>query len=103
MADFKELKEKLMRNPKNAFLKLDEAEINTAFDYCEGYKAFLNAAKTEREAVDYTIELAISKGFKEFVPGTKYNAGDKLFINNRGKAAAFLVIGKEDAEKGVNI
>lgn len=103
MADFKELKEKLMRNPKNAFLKLDEAEINTAFDYCEGYKDFLNAAKTEREAVDYTIELAIKKGFKEFVPGTKYNAGDKLFINNRGKAAAFLVIGKEDAEKGVNI
>ena len=48
MADFKELKEKLMRNPKNAFLKLEEAEINAAFDYCEGYKDFLNAAKTER-------------------------------------------------------
>ena len=30
---FKELKEKLMRNPKNAFLKLEESEIEKAFDF----------------------------------------------------------------------
>ena len=26
-----------------------------AFAYCEGYKAFLNAAKTEREAVEWAV------------------------------------------------
>ena len=30
-------------------------EIETADRYCEDYKAFLDAAKTEREAVDYAV------------------------------------------------
>ena len=99
----KNLKEKLFRNAKNAYSKLTEEEINAAFSYCEGYKEFLAASKTEREAVKVSIDLAKSRGFKEFVPGEKYCEGDRLFINNRGKAAAFILIGKETAEKGVNI
>ena len=99
----KNLKEKLFRNAKNAYSKLTEEEINAAFSYCEGYKEFLAASKTEREAVKVSIDLAKSRGFKEFAPGEKYSEGDRLFINNRGKAAAFILIGKETAEKGVNI
>ena len=35
--------------------------------------------------------------------GKKYNAGDKVYFNNRGKTVAFAVIGELPAEKGVNI
>ena len=103
MANAKELKEKYFLDLKNGYKRITEAEEKQILDYCEGYKNFLNSAKTEREAVKTAIALAAKKGYKEFVPGQKYSTGDKFFINNRGKAAAFIKIGKESAEKGVNI
>ena len=97
------LKEKLFKNRKNGRLEASEEALAKADEYCEGYKAFLDSAKTEREAVTISVSLAEKAGFKEFKIGEKYNAGDKVYINNRGKAAAFAVIGKEPVENGVNI
>ena len=99
----KELKEKLFYEKKNGLLKVDDATINAMQDYCEGYKAYLDAAKTEREAVKTAIKMAEDKGFVPFEIGKKYNAGDKVYFNNRGKMVAFAVIGSESADKGVNI
>ena len=98
----KALKDKLFCHKKNGFLQNGSA-AEEAYRYCEGYKSFLNAAKTERECVAKTVEMAEKRGFKEFVPGEKYNAGDRLYINNRGKSAAFILIGSQSPEKGVNI
>ena len=103
MSDIKTLKENLFYNRKNGRQKANEETLAQADSYCEGYKAFLDAAKTEREAVDEAIKLAEAKGFVPFVIGEKYNAGDKVYFNNRGKSIAFAVIGKETADKGVNI
>ncbi len=97
------LREKLFRNNKNGRLEASDETLKKADEYCEGYKAFLDAAKTEREAVNTAIVMAEKAGFTEFEFGKKYNAGDKVYINNRGKAAAFAVIGKEAVETGVNI
>ena len=99
----KELKEKLFYEKKNGLLKADEATHDSMQKYCEGYKAYLDAAKTEREAVATAIVLAEQKGFVPFVIGKQYNAGDKVYFNNRGKTVAFAVIGKEKADKGINI
>ena len=99
----KELKEKLFYEKKNGLLKADEATLDSMQKYCEGYKAYLDAAKTEREAVATAIVLAEQKGFVPFVIGKQYNAGDKVYFNNRGKTVAFAVIGKEKADKGINI
>jgi aspartyl aminopeptidase len=103
MSDIKTLKENLFYNRKNGRLKANEETLKNADDYCEGYKAFLDAAKTEREAVEEAVKLAEAKGFVPFVIGQKYNAGDKVYFNNRGKSIAFAVIGKETADNGVNI
>ena len=97
------LKEKLFRKQKNGRLIADQAVLQNADNYCEGYKRFLNSAKTEREAVITAIDMAKAKGFEEFVIGKEYKAGDKVYMNNRGKTVAFAVIGKEAVEKGVNI
>lgn len=99
----KELKEKLCYVKKNGLLTADENTVNAANSYAEGYKNYLNASKTEREAAQSAIRLAEENGFVPFELGKKYNAGDKVYFNNRGKAVAFAVIGKEDVEKGVNI
>lgn len=98
-----ELKERLFYKRKNGRLSSDEKILEQADVYCEGYKEFLNSAKTEREAVKSAVKMAKDRGFTEFVYGKKYSAGDKVYFNNRGKTLALAVIGKEEVEKGVNI
>ena len=43
--------EELFYKKKNYFEEADEQTIKAMFDYAEGYKAFLDAGKTERESV----------------------------------------------------
>lgn len=103
MSDYKELKEKLFLKHDNGLMSATEEENKRIFEYCEGYKSFLNSAKTEREAVKAAVALAEKKGFKPFSRDNKYSAGDKVYFNNRGKTVAFAVIGKQDCERGFNI
>ncbi len=99
----KQLKEKLFLNKKNGNFRVDEKVIDKCEKYCAGYKAFLNNAKTEREAVKSAVMLAEKKGFVPFDRAKKYSAGDKVYFNNRGKTVAFAVIGSENVENGFNI
>ncbi|MGN1087043.1 MAG: aminopeptidase [Porcipelethomonas sp.] len=99
----KELKKALLSKKENAFLKMKSDDIKKCDKFCEGYKAFLDAAKTEREAVEYTIKLIEDNGFVEYKPGMKLKAGDRIYRNNRGKAVMMAVIGKEDIKKGVRL
>ncbi len=103
MATAKELKEKLFSEKKNGILKTNEETLKKADDFCEDYKAFLDAAKTEREAVHTAIKLAEKKGFVPFDCEKEYKAGDKMYINNRNKAAAFIVMGKRPVIEGVRV
>ena len=97
------LREQLAYKRKNGRLYSDESIVNAADSYCDGYKAFLDKAKTEREAAKAAMEMAKAAGFTEFEHGKKYGAGDRVFFNNRGKTVAFAVIGKQPVENGVNI
>lgn len=103
MSSAKELKEKLAYKPKNGLLRVSEEEKKQAFDFCEGYMRFLDDAKTEREAVEAAVKIAENAGFAAYEPGRKYQAGEKYYVNNRGKSAAFVVIGKKDVSNGVRI
>ena len=99
----KELKEKLFLKRKNTYAEMTDEEICKADEFCEGYKAFLDACKTEREACAEAVRIAESNGFKPFVKGTRYNAGDRVYLNNRGKSVILAVIGGQPIENGVNI
>ena len=101
--EVKKLKEKLFYEKKNGLLRVDGDTLDKIQEYCEGYKVYLDKAKTEREAVAAAVALAEEKGFEPFVIGKEYNAGDKVYFNNRGKTVAFAVIGKQSSEKGINI
>ncbi len=99
----KELKEKLLMDPKPGISKLSQEEIKAADQFCEGYKPFLDYARTERDAVKYSIELAEKAGFVEFDPDKAYKAGDRVYVNNRGKALMLAVIGTKGVTEGVNL
>ena len=62
----KEWKKKLFYQPSHGRKNISEAELAAADRFCEGYKAYLNRAKTEREAVREAISLAENAGFKPF-------------------------------------
>ncbi len=98
-----ELKEKLFYNPKHASEVILQEETDKADEFCEEYKNFLNKAKTEREAVVYVLEKAKKNGFVEFDRAKKYNAGDKVYYNNRGKSIILAVIGKKGLENGTRL
>ena len=99
----KELSEKLCLKRKNGVLRVDDATLEAAQDFCQGYKSFLDAAKTEREAVKEAIAQARLAGFSEFDPARKYAAGDKFYVNNRDKSIAFVVMGERPVEEGMRI
>lgn len=89
---------------QNIYELADKKETANVFDYCEGYKKYLDNCKTEREAVSYTVKMAESAGYKPYVLGDKINAGDKLYYNNRGKSLFLLRAGSADIRKeGVRI
>ena len=96
-------REALCYKPKNGYDRLspqNEADMNA---YCEDYKKFLDAGKTERECVDETLRLAEKHGFKPFTRGMALNPGDKVYRVNRGKAVMLAVIGTRSLSEGVNI
>ena len=97
------LKEELFYSPEHAAYSCEEGEIEKADNFCEGYMKFLDACKTEREAVVYTKALAEKEGFIPFDPKASYKAGDKVYYDNRGKALILCVFGTEGLEKGAKI
>ena len=68
MSEHKELREKLFIHYDNGGNTLDLGTIEKAMSFCEDYKDFLNAAKTERECVKESVKRAEQKGFVPFDP-----------------------------------
>ena len=97
------LKEKLFYKKKNVFEERDDAAIEHAYAYAEGYKKYLDAAKTEREAVNAAIALAEAAGFAPYTLGGELKAGGKYYLNNRGKSLFLIKMGTESPECGVRI
>ncbi len=97
------LKEKLLRDPKNAGIRLSDEELARADRYCVDYMEMLSTCKTEREFVTWAIPVLEKHGFTMFEAGRKYPAGSKVYVNNRGKALIAAVIGKKPVAEGARI
>ena len=103
MEEKKDYRDELFYQPKNGYDRLSSEEAGKVESYCEGYKAYLNDARTEREAVNEAVALAEREGFVEYVPGMELKTGDKVWFSNRGKALMLAVIGKKSAAEGLVI
>ena len=102
-----QLWDELKYEAKNGWEVIPEDEKQQVFDFCEGYKTFLDRAKTEREGVTETIRLAREKGFAALDElmrtKKKLSAGDKVYVVNREKGIMLAVIGKKGLTEGVHI
>ena len=98
-----ELRQSLLRAPKNGYTKLTAQQREEMEAYCKRYMAFMDACKTEREATTWTVATCEAHGFKEVKPGMELKPGDKVYYNNRGKSIIVAVIGSESLYWGANI
>lgn len=98
-----QLKEKLFLNKKNGLKGITDEKWGVITDFCEGYKNYLAKGKTEREATNVAIAIAEKAGFTPYCSAKKYTTGDKYYVNNHDKSVAFVVVGKETSDKGINI
>lgn len=92
---------------KNAWKSYTDQDKANLEALCEGYKDFLSECKTERLATKRAIEMAEGAGYmslKEAIAADKtLKPGDKVWIDNYGKAIMLVQIGTNDVEAGVNI
>ena len=98
-----ELRSTLLAAPKNGFARLTAEERSEMEAHAKGYAAFIDACKTERETVTWSVEQLKAHGFRELVPGMELKPGDKVYRNNRGKALMMAVIGSESMNTGARI
>jgi aspartyl aminopeptidase len=74
---------------KSAWELFSKTQITDAFSFAEGYKSFLNEAKTEREAVHKILDAAKKE--------------KKRIMINREKSAAIILPGKKPVHDGLRI
>ena len=83
--------------------KMDKEELKALYAFNEDYRQFLSASKTERTFVTNSIKLAEEAGFRPLESFEELKAGDRVYVNNRGKNLCLFVIGTEPVKNGLNI
>ncbi len=81
----------------------NEEIIKAAYDYAPGYMAYLDAAKTEREAVTVSIAMAEKEGYLPYTFGMELTVGGKYYYNNRGRNLYLFRVGTEPINEGIRI
>ena len=100
----KQMMDKLSYTKKNVYEEASSEKIKEIYEYAKGYMSFLDASKTEREAVEETVKMLEGYGFTEYKLGDKIAEGDKKYFNQGGKSIVAFKIGCEDIEKeGIRI
>ncbi len=96
----KDLSKKLSYAPRLVWDEITAAEKKRVFSFADGYKTFLDEAKTEREAVSIIRDMAEKSGFL-LDRGT--GSPSPLMRIFHEKAVALVKPGKEPLEEGVRI
>ena len=81
----KEYAEKLLYTPEYAADKQADVKEKAAA-FAEGYKKFMDSAKTEREAAVVSEQMLLAAGYKAFEPQKAYAPGEKVYFIQENKA-----------------
>jgi len=87
----------------NAWKKYTGEKLDALMQFNKEYIDFLSCCKTERLCVEFAVEQAKKKGFKDFKDVKSLKAGDKVYFTNRNKNINLFVIGKKDFEEGLRV
>ena len=88
---------------KNAWLTYNDSDKQALERLSADFRHFLDEAKTERECVSKTIELAKAHGYADLAEAGELHPGDKVYASYMDKTIALFTIGSEEPEEGMNI
>jgi len=94
------LREELTHKSVNLWSKATATERKKIMSFSEDYKTFLDAAKTEREAVKEIVARAKEAGFSNLTNG---DTSGRYYHNYKGKVAGLFVRGSAPISEGLNI
>jgi aspartyl aminopeptidase len=94
------LEDKVKLTGKLVWDRYEEARVKEAFSFAEGYKAFMNEVKTEREAVAEIVASAEGAGFRAVAPHGK---SKRIYRLNKIKSVGLATMGKRPLAEGVRI
>jgi aspartyl aminopeptidase len=98
--ELQQLRDRLMVTPRLVWDQVEQDERAAIFAYGEAYKAFLDRAKTEREAVNEIEAQAGNRGFVELINGS---AGPRAFYTYKGKTIILAVQGRRPLTQGLRL
>ncbi len=96
----KEFAKSLLNKPTPAYLGQNPQAVDA---FCDDYRAYMDASKTERDAVRNAVALAQQAGFAPYAPGSVLQPGQKVYYVNRQKSLMLAVIGSEPLSEGFRI
>ncbi|CDC41618.1 m18 family aminopeptidase [Firmicutes bacterium CAG:449] len=92
---------------KNIYKNCNQDKINAINNFCEDYKDFISAGKTERLCVELALNQAKKNGYvslDEVIKSKqKIKAGDKLYRINKNKNIILFNIGKKPLVEGLRV
>ena len=98
---------KLLMKDENGWNRLTAADKRQLTSFCEEYKEFLSAAKTERACHDHGLELAQAQSYtdlaKHVKTGKKLGQGAKVYLSGAGKTLILARLGKRPVTDGLRI
>ncbi len=104
-AQIKKIKETLLKKRSLVFDRLGKKGKEEVFQFCEGYKAFLDQSKTEKEAALGIVRAAKQKGFVDIdtLLTQKHKSVKKVYKIFQGRCVALATLGKKLPLLGANI
>ncbi len=92
---------------KNIWETFSEKQLAEVETLSREYRYFLDEGKTERECVEYIVNAADEKGYRELQAvikeGGRLKAGDKVYAVCMDKSVVMFRIGKRPMAEGMNI
>ena len=92
---------------KNVWNTYSEEQLKQADLFADEYRNFLDVGKTERECIDYTVNLIEKEGYvelqKAIKEGRQLKKGDKVYAVWMNKSIAMFKIGEKPMAEGMNI
>ena len=85
---------------KSAWLRLPASDRDAVTKFAEGYKTYLDVARTAAGSTTEVLRLARAAGFAEFSEPGQVKAGARLFVNARDRALVLVVVGSEPIHSG---
>ncbi len=92
---------------KNIYKNCNQDKISAINNFCEDYKDFISAGKTERLCVELALNQAKKNGYvslDEVIKSKqKIKAGDKLYRINKNKNIILFNVGKKPLVEGLRV